>query len=456
MSQTLPILDRPSDADLYKCVHCGLCLNSCPTYLELGLETESPRGRIALMRAVHEGRTAITKNVIGHWEMCLQCRACEAACPSGVPYGRLMEAARNQTEAVRRRSILGRMLYRLVYRLLMPRQRRLETLAAALRLYQRSGLQWLVRRSRLLKVVYPKLGAMEQSLPPISSRFFRASGQIVPARGKKRATVAILSGCVMPLVHGPTMDSAVRVLTVNGCDVLVTAGQGCCGALNSHSGDLDGARQMARRNIDAFLPLQSRSLQGEGLSSPSGDVAPSLVGRSPQVDAIVVASAGCGAAMKEYDYLLKDDPTYADKARKFSRMVKDIHEYLVSLPLRPPTSRLDIRVTYQDSCHLAHAQRIKDAPRDILAAIPGVQLVEMAHPAKCCGAAGSYTVTQRDFSQRLLESKMAEVAATNAQVITTANPGCVLQLQSGVRQRGLDMQATYVVDLLAQAYARES
>ncbi len=424
-------LSASFEEDLYKCVHCGLCLNSCPTYLELDLETESPRGRIALMKAAHEGRIDITKNVIAHWDLCLQCRACEAVCPSGVPYGRLIETVRGQVETRhKRRSLRSNTIYNLAFRRLLPYQGRLELLVAAIRLYQRSGLQRLLRTSRVLKLLPGNVDALEASLPTIPSRFFRATGQVIPAQGQKRATVALLSGCVMPLVHQSTMESTVRVLSCNGCDVIVTNGQGCCGALNAHAGDLDGARRMARRNIDVFL--------------------------SSGVDAIIVASAGCGASMKEYGHAFRDDPLYAEKAQRFGQMVKDIHEFLVGLPLIPPKARLERRVTYQDSCHLAHAQRIKSAPRDILNAIPGLEFVEMGTPGKCCGAAGSYTVTQRDFSQRLMQSKIEDVASTGADVVASANPGCVLQLQTGVQGAGLAMEATYVVDLLAEAYSLEA
>ena len=422
--------DAPSEEDLYKCVHCGLCLNACPTYLELGLETESPRGRIALMKAANEGRIQITRNVVSHWDLCLQCRACEAVCPSGVPYGNLIKSVKAQIEPrLARRSLVGRFIQWLSYEQLLPHQRRLEILVAALRLYQRTGLQSLVRWSRLLQLMPGNLGKLESTMPEASPTFFRPNGRVVPPQGRRRARVAILSGCVMPLLHQPAMEAAVRVLSRNGCEVVISRGQACCGALNSHAGRLESARRMARHNIDAFL--------------------------AANVDAVVVNSAGCGAAMKEYGHLLEDDPLFADKAQEFGEMVKDIHEFLVSLPLAAPKAPLDLRVTYQDSCHLAHAQRIKDAPRQILSAIPGLRLVEMATPGKCCGAAGSYAITQWALSQQLMQSKIDDVSTTEADVIATANPGCVIQLQAGVRRRGIPMDVKYVVDLLDQAYSME-
>ena len=330
--------DAPAEADMYRCVHCGLCLSSCPTYVETRMEMESPRGRIALMKAVNEGRVEITPRIVSHWEACLQCRACEAVCPSGVPYGRMMEHTRAQVRAHNRQSAgLGR-VSRLFLRGALPHPGRLRFGAGLIRLYQRSGVQWLLRRSKLLRLVPGGLARMEAQLPPLSGRFFGPSPTIHPARGDRRMTVALLSGCVMPLMQGPTMESAVRVLTHNGCDVAVPPGQGCCGALNMHAGDLDAARAMARRNIDALTAAGA--------------------------ERIVTASAGCGSAMKDYHDLLQDDPDYAERARTFSQQTVDITELLVDLPLRAPAMPLPRKVTYQDPCHLAHAQRITKAPTD--------------------------------------------------------------------------------------------
>ena len=419
-------IDAPSEEDLYKCVHCGFCLQACPTYVETGLETESPRGRIALMKAVNEGRIEITPTVFRHWDLCIQCRACKPACPSGVPYGRLIEATMTQVEQYRKVGFFARLIERTLLGQVLPYQRRLALLVAGLRLYQRTGLQWAVRKSRLLNLISSNLAALERSSPAVSGSSFRAGGQVIPASGERRARVALLSGCVMPLVHGPEMDAVARVLARNGCEVVVTRDQVCCGAINSHVGDLDVARELARRNIDAFL--------------------------SDDLDAVVVASAGCGVRMKEYHDLLKDSRQYAARAEKLSALVKDVHEFLVDLPFVPPEGRLDYRVTYQDSCHLSHAQGITEAPRLLLRSIPGLQFVEMEDSARCCGAGGTYAVTQRDFSLRLLDSKMVAVKDTGADVIATANPGCVLQLRNGVNREGVSIQVHYVTDLLDEAY----
>jgi len=421
--------DAPAEEDLYKCVHCGFCLPACPTYLLTGLETESPRGRIALMKAVNEERIGITSAAFKHWDMCIQCRACEVACPSGVPYGRLIEATMSQVEAHRRRSLLARLASWLILRHILPYQRRLGLLTGALRTFQRIGLDRAARKTRLLRLVAPGLASLQEASPRVPARSFRATGQVVRPRGERRARVALLAGCVMPLVQGPEMDAVVRVLTRNGCEVVVTRDQGCCGAIHSHVGDLGAARAMARRNIDAFL--------------------------SDGVDAVVVASAGCGVRMKEYDHLLHDDPEYAGRAREFVALVKDVHELLVELPFVPPTGRLERRVTYQDSCHLSHAQRITQAPRQLLLSIPGLELVEMEGSDVCCGSGGTYSITQRETSIELLDSKIEAVVETGADVIATANPGCVMQLQYGVRRRGEQLQVRYVTDLLDEAYRAE-
>ena len=422
--------DAPDESELYKCVHCGFCLQACPTYVETGLETESPRGRIALMKAVNEGRIGITPEVVRHWDLCIQCRACEVVCPSGVPYGNLIEATMAQVGDRRRMGILSRLAMHVSMKRLLPHQGRLSLLVGALRMYQRSGLQALIRKSRLLKLAPGNLAQLESSLPSVPSTTFRADGKVVPAGGETRARVALLSGCVMPLIHGHEMDAVVRVLTRNGCEVSVPRAQVCCGALNSHVGDLDTARDLARRNIDVFLD--------------SG------------TDAVVVASAGCGSRMKEYGHLLREDNDYSERAARLSGMVKDIHEFLVELPFEPPRGTLEYRVTYQDSCHLSNAQRITSQPRELLRSIPGVDFVELPNASLCCGGGGTYTITERDLSLRVLDSKMAAVGETGADILATANPGCLIQLQYGAQREEMPVQVRYVTDLLDEAYRLES
>ena len=431
--------DAPAAADLYRCVHCGLCLSACPTYSVLGIEMESPRGRIALMKAVNEGRVGISQRMVSHWEMCLQCRACEAVCPSGVPYGRIMEYTRAQVLSQDKQGENLKRLSRLFLKAALPHPRRLRLGGRLLRAYQRSGVQSLVRRSGVLRLLPSHLAHLESQLPVMGREFFGPSARVFPARDRRddrqvpAYTVGLLSGCVMPLMQGSTMYATVRVLTRNGCNVVVPVGQGCCGGLNLHSGDLESSRLMARRNIDVFLEAG--------------------------VDRIVTSSAGCGSTMKEYDELLRHDPEYADRAHRFAELTQDITEFLASLPLDPPQVRLERRVTYQDPCHLAHAQRITAAPRTILRAIPGVELVEMEQSSMCCGSAGYYSMVQPDLSGKILEAKLRHVRATGVEEVITANPGCMAQLETGLRQAGDGAGPSlvrHVVDILDEAYELET
>lgn len=408
----------PSDVDLSQCVRCGLCLQHCPTYVETGLETESPRGRLYLIRALTEDLVQPTENALGHLDQCLQCRNCEAVCPSGVPYGRIMEHAR--ADAIER-GVAPRswLLRRTFLREVVAKPARLRAFVSGMRLSEKFGLNALAERM-------PFVGGGAALAPRGRGKPFSETGIVAAPEGETRARVAMLSGCIMPLTYGPVHRATVRVLAHNGCEVDVPKAQACCGALHAHNGDLKTARELARRNIDAFL--------------------------AEKPDAIVVNSAGCGAAMKEYDQLLADDPEYGEKAADFSRMVKDIHEFLVDLPFTPPTGFVDATVTYQDSCHLAHAQRITAAPRQVLNSIPGLRLVEMTHADRCCGAAGVYSLTQPEMSLALLGHKMQDVEATGADVIATANPGCLSQLEAGVRRSGRRSKVRHVIELLDRAY----
>lgn len=437
-------VDVPAEADLYRCVHCGLCLSSCPTYTTLKVETESPRGRIALMRAVHEGRVGISERIVSHWEMCLQCRACEAVCPSGVPYGRIMEYTRAQTLAQDKQGAGLKRVDRFFLRAALPHPKRLRLGFHFLKIYQRSGLRKLVRASGLLGLLPESLRQMEDQLPELKEPFFGPTNEVYTAGPRQdggdtagaAATVALLSGCVMPLMQGNSMRAAVRVLTRNGCDVAVPTGQVCCGALNLHAGDLETARGLARKNIDVFLAA--------GADKPGYR--------------IITASAGCGSNMKEYGELLKHDPQYAEPARRFAELTVDITEFLAGLPLDPPQGAVNRRVTYQDPCHLAHAQRITRQPREVLGAIPGLELVEMEASAMCCGGAGFYSMVQPEVSGRILDTKVGNVAATGAEQVVTANPGCMLQIEQGLAFSGCaaaGQRVAHVVDLLDEAYRNE-
>ena len=414
--------------ELYRCVHCGLCLNQCPTYLELGLETESPRGRLALMKAVAEGRFGYTDRLVEHMELCLLCRACEAACPSGVPFGSLMTETRARIQAQTSQPFIEKTVKNVVFKHLFPHQSRLSLVFRMLSLYQASGVQWLVRKSRALKLLPARLSHMESMLPKLAFRPYpRGKAKSVSAQGAEKKKVALFSGCIMPLAFGAVNRATVNVLSRNGCRVDIPGGQGCCGALNVHSGERKAAKEMALRNIDAF----------------------------EEADTVVVNAAGCGAMLKEYEELLAEDPRHSERARAFTPKVKDIHEFLAELPLAPPKSGFKKRVTYQDSCHLVHAQRIREAPRKVITSIPGVELCEMPNSDKCCGAAGVYTIINPELSSQLLDSKMRDVESADADVVTTANPGCMLQLDLGLRKQGQTKRSYHVVELLDEAYRQE-
>jgi glycolate oxidase iron-sulfur subunit len=413
----------PRDEDLSRCVHCGFCLQACPTYVITSLETESPRGRIALARALSQGQIEPTPNVVAHFDLCLQCRACETACPSGVPYGRIIEGARAMVQASPDRPNSWR-FRAFALRTLFAQPWRLRLAFSGLRFYQRLPLAPLVRR-----FLPPKLAQMEAMLPHLAGRFFDPPAVAANPSGEVKATVALLSGCIMPMTHPHTHEATVRVLARNGFRVLVPKTQGCCGALHVHNGDPQAARKLARHNIDTF--------------TRSG------------ADYIVINSAGCGSAMKEYDDLFEGDPVYGEKAKRFVAKVRDVTELLTATGFVPPLGKIEAKVTYQDSCHLLHAQRIREAPRTLLRSIPGLELVEMSNPDRCCGSAGIYNVTQTEMSRTLLEGKMDDVLSTSCDLVTTANPGCMLQLDLDVRLRHGSQEVVHVVELLDRAYQAE-
>ena len=407
-------------AELYQCVHCGLCLNQCPTYRATGLEPESPRGRIHLVKAAADGRIELSDRFKEHIYLCLLCRACESACPSGVQYGRIAEAAREHIGPPG--SATCRRILNFVFTQMLPHARRLKLAFTLLRLYQRTGLQ------RILRPLLPqKMRDMDAMLPAIPKKFFRPEANVLPAIGPRRARVAMLNGCVMPLLFGDVNAATVRVLRRNGCEVVFPEQQTCCGALNIHNGENIAAKKMARQNIDAFL--------------------------AAGIDAIVVNAAGCGAAMKEYDYLLRDDSEYAEKAKRFSATVKDAGEFLAGLGLVGPMAPINLTVTYQDPCHLAHGQKIRSQPRQLLQAIPGLKLNEMEGADRCCGSAGIYNMTHASMSQHLLKEKMQFVGATAAQAMVAPNPGCMLQLAYGAKYYGPNLPVYHLIDLLDRAYS---
>jgi glycolate oxidase iron-sulfur subunit len=417
--------DVPSDSILQTCVHCGLCLPNCPTYRELYAEPSSPRGRIHLIRQVADGRVGLDSAVFREqMYQCLDCRACEAVCPSGVQYGKLVEAARAQIERTTERTWSQRLLRRVVFGGLFASMPRFRQFAALLRLYQRTGVQRLARATGLLRFL--GLAERERMLPPIDRQFLVPTGQTWAPEGTAQRRVALFAGCIMSTAYAEIDRATARVLAANGCEVAAPPGQGCCGALHVHAGLLDDGRALMRRNVEAFESLD--------------------------VEAIIVNAAGCGAALKEYGHLLADDPVYAERAAAVAARVKDVTEYLASIGLTPPAGRLDLRVTYQEPCHLVHAQGVKAQPRQLLRAIPGLQLVEMAESDLCCGSAGIYNLTNPGLSADLRRRKVTNALATEPEVIVSANPGCMLQLQAGLPEAGSPVRVRHLVELLDEAY----
>jgi glycolate oxidase iron-sulfur subunit len=410
-----------------QCVHCGLCLAYCPTFSELGTEMDSPRGRIFMIKSLAEGRMSLTDPTVEHLSLCLDCRACETVCPSGVPYGRLIEAAKAEIERQRPGGAVRRAFRWLNFGLLLGSPRVLRAAAAGLRFYQASGLQSLVRRSGLVKLLPGTLPAWEALLPPMPRAADRAPlPALIAAEGVRRGRVALLTGCVQSVVFGAHNRATARILAKNGFEVVVPSGQGCCGALNAHGGDHGRALAMAKRTIEVF--------------------------EAARVDAVVVNTSGCGAHMKAYGALLADDPAWAERARRFAATVQDISELLAKAPLRGPLRAVPMTATYHDPCHVVHGQKIKKEPRQLLAQVPGLTLVELPESDWCCGSAGIYNLTQPEMATRLLARKVGHVESTGAQAVVTANPGCILQIQQGLRERGREVAVLHLVEILDRAY----
>lgn len=420
--------DAPHGADLDKCIHCGLCLNSCPTYRVLGVEMDSPRGRIYQMNQVATGQMEPGPSYLQHIDLCLACRSCETACPSGVPYGRLIEAARAEIQATTPRSLAERIIRRVVFGTLLPSRGWLKAVGALLYLYEASGLRHIVQGSGMLKIM-GKLGRIEPLSPTAEVPFFFDNiGRTFPAEGGHRYRVGLLAGCISNVFFARLNEATVRVLQRNGCEVVIPREQTCCGALHAHAGERDRARKLARRNIDTFL--------------------------AADVDFVVTNTAGCGSTLKEYDELLYNDVDYAEKAKSFRHKMRDIIEFLAEIGIDCRMGAMPVTATYQDSCHLLHGQKIRNAPREILNAIPGLQLHELPMSEICCGSAGIYNVIQEGMASTLLEQKMQMVNLTKAEVLVTANPGCMLQLRAGVEKYGGPQRVLHVVELLDEAYRK--
>lgn len=416
-----------------QCMHCGMCLPTCPTYDATKLERNSPRGRIALMRAIADDRLEPTKTFADEMYFCLGCLACMTACPAGVNYAELFEHARAEVERLdllkspRRTAIRS-----FTVKWLFMDHRRLTAVGRALRLYQELGLQSLVRGSGVLKLLPGRLRELEAMTPKVQPAFSNELiARVTPAMGGRRHTVAMLTGCAQDLIFSDVNRDTVEVLARNGCEVHTPPDQPCCGSLHAHNGEWGLAQALARRNIDLLPP--------------------------ERFDAIITNAGGCGSHLKHYSKLLEGDPGYAARAKLWDAKVRDIHEFLAAAGLRPPSGGKNppLRVTYHESCHLSHGQKVVQQPRQVLSAIPGLQLIELPEANWCCGSAGIYNLTQPEMAGQLLERKIGHIRSTGVEVVATANPGCLLQLINGCRDAGLSLRVAHPITLLAESYRRE-
>jgi glycolate oxidase iron-sulfur subunit len=396
------------------CVHCGFCLSTCPSYRVLGKEMDSPRGRIYLMDAINEGEAPLSPASVQHFDSCLGCLACVTTCPSGVQYDQLIAATRPQVERNHDRGLADRLFRQLIFKL-FPYPDRLRLLLLPLAIYQRLGLPQLIRSSGLLQRLSPRLAAMESLLPTVTARSFQDNlPDIVPAQGKQRYRVGMILGCVQRLFFSDVNEATARVLSANGCEVVIPKSQGCCAALPQHQGQTAQAQALARQMIDSF----------EGTN----------------VDAIIINAAGCGHTLKEYDHILQDDPAYRDKAKAFVSKVKDVQEFLASVGLTAKLSPLQtepLTLVYQDACHLLHGQKISLQPRQLLRQIPGVTVRDPIDAALCCGSAGVYNMLQPEVADELGQQKVDNLLNTGATLIASSNPGCSLQIMKHLENRGI-------------------
>jgi glycolate oxidase iron-sulfur subunit len=412
----------PSRELLDECVHCGFCLATCPTYALWGNEMDSPRGRIYLMSLAAEGQIKLDSTFVRHMDNCLGCMACVTACPSGVKYDKLIQSTRAQIERNHDRPLTSGLQRRMIFHL-FPRPDRLQWLLAPIRTYQRSGLQSLVRKSGVLKLMPAGLRAMESLLPAgLSGSKASRLPERIAAVGTRRLKVGMLSGCVQSVFFPEVNAATGRVLSAEGCEVVIPRDQVCCGALMVHAGEEPRALDYARKTIDVF--------------------------ERERVDVVVSNAAGCGSNLKDFGYLLRDDPQYAERARMFSAQCRDISEVLVSLPARAPRHPLPAKVAYQDACHLQHAQAVTAQPRAVLATIPQLELLEIAEPALCCGSAGIYNLVRPEPAEELGARKVQHILATEPDAVATGNPGCLLQLQKGIKMAGSNIPVVHMVQLL--------
>ena len=425
MTNKFDAKNPPKQELIDSCVHCGFCLATCPSYRVMGTEMDSPRGRIYLMNNINKGEASLQPGTTQHFDSCLGCLACVTTCPSGVQYDKLIAATRPQVERNQTRSLTDRLIRTLIFNL-FPYPNRLRPLLVPLSLYQKSGLQKLVRGTGLLKNIFPRLAAMESILPQITSDSFQDNlPDIIPAQTKKRYRVGVILGCVQRLFFSSVNEATVRVLTANGCEVVIPKNQGCCAALPAHQGEEKQAQTLAKQMIDSFA--------------------------GTDVDYIIINAAGCGHTLKEYGHILASDPEYREKAQEFVTKVKDVQEFLIAVGITAKLSPLtdgELTMVYQDACHLLHGQKISLQPRQLLQKIPGVKLREPVDAALCCGSAGVYNMLKPDVADELGEQKVDNLLNTGAELIASPNPGCSLQIKKHLQLKGKEITLMHPMELL--------
>ena len=420
-------MTTPARDLLDDCVHCGFCLPTCPTYLLWGQEMDSPRGRIHLMRLRRDGRETNPASFVEHIDRCLGCMACVTACPSGVQYDALLEAARPVAEEIARRGLSDRLFRRLIFTV-FPYPARLRWFAWPLAIYQNTGLRTVLRATGVLRLLPRRLQAMEALQPSVSAAGLRrAIPERIPAVGESRLRVGLLLGCVQRVFFSGTNAATARVLAAEGCEVIVPPAQGCCGALAEHAGQEADAIRSAKHTIDVF--------------------------EQAEVDVIAINAAGCGSAMKRYGHLLRHDPAYADRARAFAAKCRDISEVLADLEPRAPRGPVPARVAYHDACHLQHAQGVRAQPRRLLQTIPGVEILEIPESDICCGSAGIYNLVEPEPATALRDRKVAHLVRTAPDVLVSSNPGCLLQIGAGLDAAGRRIPVMHLVELLDRSIA---
>ncbi|MFA6540279.1 MAG: (Fe-S)-binding protein [Bacteroidota bacterium] len=419
--------DIPNDDFLTQCMHCGLCLPVCPTFAITGREKSSPRGRIRLIKSVAEGKLGMTEGFIDEMNFCLDCQACETACPAGVKYGALVESARNQIRLQGKQGRGEKILKKIFLRNILSNKNQLKFVAKVLWIYQNRGIEWFLKITRIAEFLTPKLSKLQELSPRADREFFDETHlEVIVPRNPPKYKVGFLSGCLMNVAFSKENDDTIKILLHHDCEIIIPKEQVCCGSLQAHNGDFETARELAKKNVDVFTQYQ--------------------------FDAIVMNSAGCGAFMKEYGHYLHDDPVYAERAASLSGKIKDISEFLFEIGLKMPEHPFNKRVTYHDACHLVHAQKISQQPRTLLKKIPGLQYVELPEASWCCGSAGIYNVTQYEDSMIMLDRKMTNLALTECDYVVANNPGCLTQMQYGIRKQKMHMEVIHFVTLLRKAY----